>query len=67
MRPAPFPWEAAIAFGLGELRLAPAAFWALSMREFAALLAARAAPATPPRRADLAALLAAFPDRRPER
>ncbi len=31
----PFPWEAAMRFGLGVLRLPPAAFWAMTPRELA--------------------------------
>lgn len=31
-----FPWEAAMAFGLGTLRLAPREFWAMTPRELAA-------------------------------
>lgn len=49
-----------MAYGLGRLKLAPAAFWALSPREFAALLPAPAIAA--PDRAALAALMAAHPD-----
>ena len=36
-RPQPFPWGAALHFGLGLLRLPPNIFWALSVREFLAL------------------------------
>lgn len=49
-----------MAHGLGRLRLAPAAFWALTPREFAALLPQPAEAA--PSRAALAALMAAHPD-----
>lgn len=31
-----FPWAEAMAFGLGTLRLAPRAFWAMTPRELAA-------------------------------
>lgn len=38
----PFPWNAAIGFGLGVLRLSPRDFWAMTPREFAlAIEAAR--------------------------
>jgi uncharacterized phage protein (TIGR02216 family) len=36
-RPQPFPWGAALHFGLGLLRLTPHTFWMLSVREFLAL------------------------------
>ena len=36
-RPQPFPWGAALHFGLGLLRLPPTTFWALSVKEFLAL------------------------------
>ena len=32
----PFPWEAAMRFGFGVMRLSSAAFWALTPRELAA-------------------------------
>jgi uncharacterized phage protein (TIGR02216 family) len=51
-----------IGFGLGRLGLAPAAFWAMTPRELAAVLRLFAAPeATADPRA-LAALMARFPD-----
>jgi uncharacterized phage protein (TIGR02216 family) len=49
-----------MAFCLGRLRLAPAAFWALTPREIAALLPSPIAGA--PDRAALVALMAAHPD-----
>ena len=36
----PFPWDQAIGFGLGVLRLAPASFWAMTPRELAFAIAA---------------------------
>lgn len=36
-RPQPFPWGAALHFGLGLLRLSPSEFWRLSLKEFLAL------------------------------
>jgi hypothetical protein len=33
---APFPWDEAMAFGLGRLRLSPHSFWAMTPRELAA-------------------------------
>jgi uncharacterized phage protein (TIGR02216 family) len=32
-QPRPFPWEEALALGLGRLRLLPEQFWALTPRE----------------------------------
>lgn len=54
-----------MAVGLGRLRLAPEAFWAMTPKELAAAMGAFAtqASARPPSRADLVALMAAFPDR----
>lgn len=60
----PFPWRAAIGFGLGVLRLAPEAFWRMTPRELAyAIAAERGDPVMPLARADLAALMQRFPDR----
>ncbi|MEQ8480013.1 MAG: phage tail assembly chaperone [Hoeflea sp.] len=58
----PFPWASVIRFGLGRLRLAPEAFWALSLPELAALISAEANPGHASRD-DLEALMARFPDR----
>jgi uncharacterized phage protein (TIGR02216 family) len=61
--PQPFPWDAAMRFGLGRLRLSPDHFWAMTPAELAA--AARAhAPLEAPvlDRRSFAALLAQFPD-----
>lgn len=49
-----------MAHGLGTLRLAPTAFWALTPRELACLLPETGA--APPSRAALAQLMAAHPD-----
>lgn len=48
-----------MAFGLRVLRLPPDAFWSLTPLELAAAIGSRAAP---PKRRDLAVLMAAFPD-----
>jgi uncharacterized phage protein (TIGR02216 family) len=64
-RGAAFPWEEAIAAGLGLLRLRPADFWAMTPRELAlALKGAAGLPArgATPDRADLTALMQRFPD-----
>ena len=62
---APFPWEEAMALGLGLLRWSPDAFWRATPRELLAAaqgLAGRASGAPPPARADLDRLMRAFPD-----
>ncbi len=63
---AAFPWDAAMAFGFGVLRLSPAGFWHLTPRELAAAVRGRQ-PARPraaaPARADLDRLMDRFPDR----
>ncbi|MDE2164102.1 MAG: phage tail assembly chaperone [Alphaproteobacteria bacterium] len=58
----PFSWDAWLALGLGVFRLAPAAFWSLSLAEWRALLAARRPRATPLTRAGLDALMQRYPD-----
>jgi uncharacterized phage protein (TIGR02216 family) len=60
---APFPWDTAIAFGLGVLRLAPDAFWRMTPRELAHAMRAHLPPPVPslPRSA-LARLMQRFPD-----
>jgi uncharacterized phage protein (TIGR02216 family) len=60
---APFPWERAMAIGLGVLRLSPEQFWRMTPREFAAALAGLyGEPAAPIDRASFEALAARFPD-----
>ena len=55
-----------MAMGLGILRLESSAFWALTPREFSAAARAVIGPVTTqsdrPRRSDLDALMANFPD-----
>jgi len=48
--------------GFGVLRLAPAALWSMSPREFAAAVGWLSPAATRPTRSDLGALMKAFPD-----
>jgi uncharacterized phage protein (TIGR02216 family) len=60
-RPQPFPWGAALHFGLGRLRLAPDGFWALTPRELLAL-AGGLAPAAAPDRRHLEQMMHAWPD-----
>jgi uncharacterized phage protein (TIGR02216 family) len=63
MKPAPFPWERAIAIGLGVLRLSPEQFWKMTPRELAAALRGLGGdPAAPVDRATFDALAARFPD-----
>lgn len=53
-----------MAAGLGLLRLAPSAFWAMTPRELAAALRGRLGPSGSPvpKREDIAALMRRFPD-----
>ena len=60
----PFPWDEVMAFGLGRLRLAPQAFWAMTPRELAAAMSAFALPISAPERSALAELMHRFPDRK---
>ncbi|MFC7399688.1 rcc01693 family protein [Chelatococcus sp. GCM10030263] len=63
--PPPFPWAEVMAFGLGVLRLNPREFWGMTTRELAAAIdgaSGRRARVAPMTRADLAALMHAFPD-----
>ena len=62
---APFPWDEAMAFGLGRLRLPSEEFWAMTPRELAAAMK----PFTPGRpspagRDALAQMMRDFPDGR---
>ena len=60
----PFPWEAAMRFGFGVLRLSPREFWGMTPRELAAAFAGQNGPrrGRAPRRAELEALMTAYPD-----
>ena len=60
----PFPWDEAIGFGLGVLRLSPPAFWAMTPRELALAIRAVTGAATPMRRSELDDLMTRFPDGR---
>jgi uncharacterized phage protein (TIGR02216 family) len=61
----PFPWQRALAVGLGVLRLSPEQFWNMTPREFAAALRGLYGdPAAPLDRATFDALAARFPDRK---
>jgi uncharacterized phage protein (TIGR02216 family) len=54
-------WPTAMHVGLGLMRLSPAAFWAMTPREFAA--ACRPYAAAFPDRPGMAALMELFPDK----
>jgi uncharacterized phage protein (TIGR02216 family) len=59
----PFPWDEAMGFGFGVLRLAPDAFWRMTPRELArAIHAVRGPYVAPLARTDFDDLLARFPD-----
>ena len=61
----PFPWAAAMGFGLGVLRLPPRQFWNMTPRELAAAWGALMGERTGPLgRSDLATLMEQFPDGR---
>ncbi|MFI0846919.1 rcc01693 family protein [Mesorhizobium sp. IMUNJ 23232] len=61
--PEAFPWDTVMALGFGLLRLSPKDFWTMTPREFErAMSFHRGAGDGGPRRRDLAAMMAAFPD-----
>jgi uncharacterized phage protein (TIGR02216 family) len=59
-----FPWNEAMRFGFGVLRLSSRDFWGLTPRELAAAFEARSGRARgqAPEREALGRLMAAFPD-----
>lgn len=58
-----FPWDDVMAIGFGLLRLSPKTFWSMTPIEFERASAALSrGRGMPPARADLAALMRAFPD-----
>ncbi|HTJ56993.1 MAG TPA: rcc01693 family protein [Devosiaceae bacterium] len=60
-----FPWNDAMRFGFGTLRLSSRDFWGLTPRELAAAVegaAGRSRP-RPPDRSTMGRLMAAFPDK----
>lgn len=61
MTPTPTDWPALLRLSALSLGVPPAAFWALSLREWRALVA-RPADAVPLSGAALAALLTLYPD-----
>lgn len=58
----PFPWEEAIGFGLGVLKLSPQAFWTMTPRELAFAIRALTGATAPLVRSDLRDLMKRFPD-----
>ena len=59
----PFPWEAAMRFGLGILRLPPEQFWRMTPRELAAAWGALGG-SRPLGRTELDDMMERFPDGR---
>jgi uncharacterized phage protein (TIGR02216 family) len=60
----PFPWDEAMAFGFGVLRLSPEAFWRMTPRELAhAVAGVRGRGTAPLARGELDELIKRFPDR----
>ena len=57
-----FPWDAAMGFGFGVMRLSSREFWGLTPRELAAAFGARSGRMGPPSRTGLAEMMARFPD-----
>jgi uncharacterized phage protein (TIGR02216 family) len=58
----PFPWDDAIGFGLGVLKLSPAEFWRMTPRELALAVQALNPQPRALDRADLTQLMQRFPD-----
>jgi uncharacterized phage protein (TIGR02216 family) len=58
----PFPWDDAMGFGLGVLRLSPEQFWRMTLRELAAAAKAPTGRGVPLGRADLMQLMTRYPD-----
>jgi uncharacterized phage protein (TIGR02216 family) len=56
-----------MAFGLGAMRLTPAAFWGMTMRELAAVVNGLIGRDTSLRRGRLAELMGRFPDENAKR
>jgi uncharacterized phage protein (TIGR02216 family) len=60
----PFPWDEAIGFGLGVLRLSPDAFWKMTPRELALAIQAVTGQSAPLARHTFDDLMKRFPDDR---
>jgi uncharacterized phage protein (TIGR02216 family) len=61
----PLSWDDLMGFGLGVLRLAPGAFWGMTLNELAAVVRTAVRPQETPNRKTLAHLMLRFPDERP--
>lgn len=57
-----FPWQEIMQIGLGQLRLSPKDFWALSLRELNAMIGAYRPVFNGLNRQTLNALMQAYPD-----
>ena len=60
----PFPWDTAMRFGLGVLRLPPRDFWRMTARELASAWGAVMGDRGPLARNELDGLMERFPDGR---
>jgi uncharacterized phage protein (TIGR02216 family) len=60
----PFPWQQAIGFGFGVLRLPPEQFWRMTPRELAYAIEAVRGRGAPLDRMGFADLMKRFPDER---
>ncbi len=60
----PFPWDEAIGFGIGMLRLSPKDFWAMTPRELALAIKAVTGTVQPMQRQDFSDLMTRYPDGR---
>jgi len=60
----PFPWQQAIGFGLGVLRLSPEQFWRMTPRELAYAIEAVRGRGAPLNRDGFAKLMKRYPDER---
>ena len=58
----PFPWQQAIGFGLGVLRLPPEQFWRMTPRELAYAIEAVRGGGTPLARETFRDLMTRYPD-----
>jgi uncharacterized phage protein (TIGR02216 family) len=60
----PFPWQQAIGFGLGVLRLSPEQFWRMTPRELACAIEAVQGRGAPLSRVAFHDLMKRYPDER---
>ena len=58
----PFPWDEAMRFGFGVLRLSPAAFWSMTPRELSCAIQALRGSSAPLDRGSFDELMRRFPD-----